>query len=54
MARASQACRRIAARSRTAGGGAAGAWDLVCDLRNGVRLTADGEPLKLDGRFVGR
>lgn len=28
-------------------------WDLICDLRQGGRLTADGEPLLVDGRFVG-
>jgi aminopeptidase len=27
-------------------------WDLICDLRPGGRLTADGEVLVLDGRFV--
>lgn len=27
-------------------------WDLICDLRQGGRLTADGEPLVVDGRFV--
>jgi aminopeptidase len=27
-------------------------WDLICDLREGGRLCADGEPLVLDGRFV--
>lgn len=28
-------------------------WDLICDLRQGGRLLADGEPLLEDGRFVG-
>ena len=27
-------------------------WDLICDLRRGGRLTADGEVLMLDGRFA--
>jgi aminopeptidase len=27
-------------------------WDLVCDLRQGGRLSADGEPLLVDGAFV--
>ncbi|MGZ6640783.1 MAG: aminopeptidase [Solirubrobacteraceae bacterium] len=27
-------------------------WDLICDLRDGGRLTMDGEPLLEDGRFV--
>jgi aminopeptidase len=27
-------------------------WDLICDLRRGGRLLADGEPLLVDGRFV--
>jgi aminopeptidase len=27
-------------------------WDLICDLRAGGRLTADGETLLQDGRFV--
>ena len=27
-------------------------WDLICDLRPGGRLTADGEVLVLDGRFA--
>jgi aminopeptidase len=27
-------------------------WDLVCDLRNGGRIDADGEPLLLDGKLV--
>ena len=27
-------------------------WDLICDMRRGGRLTADGEPLALDGKFV--
>jgi aminopeptidase len=26
-------------------------WDMVCDLRHGGRLTADGEPLLVDGAF---
>jgi aminopeptidase len=28
-------------------------WDLICDLRAGGRLTADGEVVQQDGRFVG-
>jgi aminopeptidase len=28
-------------------------WDMICDLRAGGRLTADGEVLLQDGRFVG-
>ncbi|MBX5440351.1 MAG: aminopeptidase [Solirubrobacteraceae bacterium] len=27
-------------------------WDLICDLRRGGRLTADGEVIQQDGRFV--
>ena len=27
-------------------------WDLICDLRNGGRLTADGTPILVDGRLV--
>ncbi len=27
-------------------------WDLICDLRNGGRIEADGEPLMIDGRIV--
>jgi aminopeptidase len=27
-------------------------WDLVCDLREGGRLTADGKPILVDGKFV--
>ena len=27
-------------------------WDLICDLRNGGRLTADGEVVQEDGRFA--
>lgn len=27
-------------------------WDLICDLRRGGRLTADGEVVQQDGRFV--
>jgi aminopeptidase len=27
-------------------------WDLICDLRRGGRLTADGEVIQEDGRFV--
>ena len=27
-------------------------WDLICDLRRGGRLTADGETVMQDGRFV--
>jgi aminopeptidase len=26
-------------------------WDMVCDLRRGGRITVDGEPLQVDGRF---
>ena len=26
-------------------------WDLVCDLRRGGRLLADGQPLLVDGTF---
>jgi aminopeptidase len=28
-------------------------WDLICDLRRGGRISADGEVLQQDGRFVG-
>ena len=28
-------------------------WDLICDLREGGRLTADGEVVLEDGRFAG-
>jgi aminopeptidase len=28
-------------------------WDMICDLRDGGRLSADGETLLEDGRFVG-
>jgi aminopeptidase len=28
-------------------------WDLICDLRSGGRLSADGEALMEDGRFIG-
>ena len=28
-------------------------WDLICDLRRGGRLTADGEVIQQDGRFAG-
>ena len=28
-------------------------WDMICDLRAGGRLTADGEVVLQDGRFVG-
>jgi aminopeptidase len=28
-------------------------WDLICDLRAGGRLSADGETILLDGRFTG-
>ncbi len=28
-------------------------WDLICDLRDGGQLLADGEVLQQDGRFVG-
>ena len=27
-------------------------WDLICDLRSGGRLSLDGEPLMVDGRFT--
>jgi aminopeptidase len=27
-------------------------WDMVCDLRQGGRITVDGEELQVDGRFV--
>ena len=27
-------------------------WDMVCDLRGGGTVTADGEPISRDGRFV--
>ena len=27
-------------------------WDLICDLRRGGRITADGEPIQIDGEFV--
>ena len=27
-------------------------WDLICDLRKGGKLTADGAPLLVDGQFV--
>ncbi len=27
-------------------------WDMICDLRRGGRLTADGEPIVVDGRVV--
>ena len=27
-------------------------WDLVCDLRKGGRLSADGVAIQEDGRFV--
>ena len=26
-------------------------WDMICDLRRGGRLSADGEPILVDGRF---
>ena len=29
-------------------------WDLICDLRDGGSLSADGEPLLVDGEFVAR
>ena len=28
-------------------------WDLICDLREGGRLTADGEVVLENGRFPG-
>jgi aminopeptidase len=27
-------------------------WDLICDLRDGGRLTADGEVVQENGRFA--
>ena len=27
-------------------------WDMVCDLRQGGRITVDGEPLQVDGKFT--
>jgi aminopeptidase len=27
-------------------------WDLICDLRHGGRLTADGTPILVDGRLM--
>ena len=27
-------------------------WDLICDLRKGGRIAADGEPIQIDGEFV--
>ena len=27
-------------------------WDMICDLRRGGRLTADGEPVVQDGRLA--
>ena len=27
-------------------------WDMICDLRQGGRLSADGEPILEDGRFI--
>jgi aminopeptidase len=27
-------------------------WDMVCDLRQGGRITVDGEPLQTDGKFA--
>ena len=27
-------------------------WDLICDLRRGGRLEADGQPLLVDGAFT--
>ena len=27
-------------------------WDLICDLRDGGRLSADGEVVQQDGRFL--
>jgi aminopeptidase len=27
-------------------------WDMVCDLRQGGRITVDGEEMQVDGRFV--
>jgi aminopeptidase len=33
--------------------GSAVHWDLICDLRDGGRLTADGEPVVVDGAVVG-
>jgi aminopeptidase len=28
-------------------------WDMICDLRDGGRLTGDGQTLNENGRFVG-
>jgi aminopeptidase len=28
-------------------------WDLICDLRGGGRLTLDGDPIAVDGAFLG-
>jgi aminopeptidase len=27
-------------------------WDMVCDLREGGRITVDGEEFQRDGKFV--
>jgi aminopeptidase len=27
-------------------------WDLICDLRHGGEVTADGQPVLRDGRYV--
>src|SRR5205814_1789965 len=27
-------------------------WDMICDLRQGGRITVDGDDLQVDGRFV--
>jgi aminopeptidase len=27
-------------------------WDMICDLRNGGRVTVDGEPFLVDGRYL--
>ena len=27
-------------------------WDMICDLRRGGRLSADGQVLQEDGRFL--
>jgi hypothetical protein len=27
-------------------------WDMICDLRRGGRVSADGVPLLVDGAFV--
>jgi aminopeptidase len=27
-------------------------WDMICDLRNGGRVTIDGEPFLVDGAYL--